>query len=96
MSEEQDLALSVWGTMVALGAEVTCTFEGKGRLCPRLPLVHPCSGWGSCRASRTEAEMTFETPAIAFSAQELMHAQVGSSSGAFPVPVSVLYQAWAN
>lgn len=68
MSEEQDLALSVWGTMVALGAEVTCTFEGKGRLCPRLPLVHPCSGWGSCRASRTEAEMTFETPAIAFSA----------------------------
>lgn len=43
MSEEQDLALTVWGTVVALGAEVTCTFEGKGRLCPRLPLVgaHP-------------------------------------------------------
>lgn len=98
MSEEQDLALTVWGTVVALGAEVTCTFEGKGRLCPRLPLWEhiPRSGWGSCRANRAEAEMTFETPAIAFSAQELMHAGVGSSSGTFPVPVSVLHQAWAN
>lgn len=41
MSEEQDLALTVWGTVVALGAEVTCTFEGKSISCLSLsPLCH--------------------------------------------------------
>ena len=40
--------------------------------------------------------MTFEAPAIAFSAQELMCSWVRSSSGTFPIPVSVLDQAWAS
>lgn len=54
MSEEQGLALTAWGTMVALGAEVTCTFEGKGiswlslrPLCHDAPLMvgaHSVSG----------------------------------------------------
>lgn len=42
MSEEQSLVLLAWGSRVALGAEAICTFEGKGGLCPRLPLVGAC------------------------------------------------------
>lgn len=42
MSEEQGLALTAGGSGLALGAEVICTFEGKGGLCPRLPLVRAC------------------------------------------------------
>lgn len=41
MSEEQGLALMAWGTLVAFGAEVTCTFEVKGISCLSLrPLCH--------------------------------------------------------
>lgn len=36
VSEEQGLALKSQDTVVA---EMTCTFEGKDRLCPRLLLV---------------------------------------------------------
>lgn len=83
---------------MALGAEMPCIFEGKGRLCPKLLLLMAGStslaqGGGSCRA---EAGMTSEAPAIAFSPQELMCAWVRSSSGTVPIPVSVLHQAWAS
>lgn len=41
MSEEWGLALTAWGTLVALGAEVTCTLEVKGISCLSLrPLCH--------------------------------------------------------
>lgn len=40
MSEKLGLALMVWGTVMTVGAEVTCTFEGKGISC--LSLRHLC------------------------------------------------------
>lgn len=41
--------------MVALGAEVICSFEGKGRLCPRLPLVgaHRVLGMGELQGGQS-------------------------------------------
>lgn len=90
VGEKQGLALK---TVMALGAEMPCVFEGKSRLCPRLLLMAAClltQGGGSCRASRAEAWMTFKAQAITL----LTCAWVESSSGTFPVPVS--HQAWAS
>ena len=42
VGEEQGLALKARGTVVALGAEMPCIFEGKGRLSPRLLLMAAC------------------------------------------------------
>lgn len=94
VGEEQSLAMKARGTMV--GAEMPCIFEGKGTLCPRLLLMGSTSLAQGRGRSRAEAEMTFEAPAIAFSAQELTCAWVRSSSGTFPIPVSVLHQVCAS